>query len=59
MPTGILVIENGTMIESGRHDELLRKSGRYAVVLSLAIARAGARRGGMTFSLSTPTTERR
>jgi ATP-binding cassette subfamily B protein len=26
----ILVIENGTMIESGRHDELLRKSGRYA-----------------------------
>jgi ATP-binding cassette, subfamily B, bacterial MsbA len=26
----ILVIENGTMIESGRHDELLRKNGRYA-----------------------------
>jgi len=26
----ILVIENGAMIESGRHDELLRKSGRYA-----------------------------
>jgi ATP-binding cassette subfamily B protein len=26
----ILVIENGAMIEAGRHDELLRKSGRYA-----------------------------
>jgi ATP-binding cassette subfamily B protein len=26
----IMVIENGAMIESGRHDELLRKSGRYA-----------------------------
>jgi ATP-binding cassette, subfamily B, bacterial MsbA len=26
----ILVIENGAMIESGGHDELLRKSGRYA-----------------------------
>ena len=26
----ILVIEDGAVIESGRHDELLRKSGRYA-----------------------------
>src|ERR1051325_7744270 len=26
----ILVIENGAMIESGKHDELLRKGGRYA-----------------------------
>ncbi len=26
----ILVIENGAMIESGRHDELLRMGGRYA-----------------------------
>jgi ABC-type multidrug transport system fused ATPase/permease subunit len=26
----ILVIENGAMIESGRHDELLRQGGRYA-----------------------------
>jgi ATP-binding cassette subfamily B protein len=26
----ILVIEDGTMTESGRHDELLRKGGRYA-----------------------------
>ena len=26
----IVVIEDGTIAESGRHDELLRKSGRYA-----------------------------
>ena len=26
----ILVIENGTVVESGRHDELLRQGGRYA-----------------------------
>ncbi len=26
----ILVIENGTVVESGRHDELLRTGGRYA-----------------------------
>src|SRR3954452_2892908 len=48
----ILVVENGTIAESGRHDELLRKGGRYSAfyrlqikeepdpVIPLAIARA-------------------
>ena len=26
----ILVVENGAVVESGRHDELLGKGGRYA-----------------------------
>jgi ATP-binding cassette subfamily B protein len=26
----ILVVENGAVVEAGRHDELLRRSGRYA-----------------------------
>jgi ATP-binding cassette subfamily B protein len=33
----IVVIENGTAVESGRHDELLRKSGRYAAFSRLQI----------------------
>ena len=33
----ILVIENGAIAESGRHDELLRKGGRYAAYYRLQI----------------------
>jgi ATP-binding cassette subfamily B protein len=33
----ILVVENGTIVESGRHDELVRKSGRYAFFYGLQI----------------------
>ena len=33
----ILVVEGGAIVESGRHDELLRKSGRYAAFYRLQI----------------------
>jgi ATP-binding cassette subfamily B protein len=33
----ILVVENGTVVESGRHDELLRKGGRYAAFYRLQL----------------------
>jgi subfamily B ATP-binding cassette protein MsbA len=33
----ILVVESGSIVESGRHDELLRKSGRYAAFYRLQI----------------------
>jgi ATP-binding cassette subfamily B protein len=33
----IMVVENGTIVESGRHDELVRKSGRYASYYRLQI----------------------
>lgn len=33
----ILVVEGGTIVESGRHDELLRKGGRYAAFYRLQI----------------------
>ena len=31
----ILVIENGAIAEAGRHDDLMRKSGRYAAFYGL------------------------
>src|SRR6185437_2679196 len=34
----ILVVESGAIAESGRHDELLRKGGRYAAFYRLQIA---------------------
>ena len=43
----ILVVEDGLVVESGRHDELLRKGGRYALFYRLqlhgAVARARTR----------------
>ena len=33
----ILVLENGAIVEAGRHDELLRKGGRYAAFYRLQI----------------------
>ena len=33
----ILVVENGTIAESGRHDELLRQGGRYSAFYRLQI----------------------
>ena len=33
----ILVVENGLVVESGRHDELLRKGGRYAAFYRLQL----------------------
>ena len=33
----IMVVEGGTIVESGRHDELLRKGGRYAAFYRLQI----------------------
>jgi ATP-binding cassette, subfamily B, bacterial MsbA len=33
----ILVVEGGLIVESGRHDELLRKSGRYALFYRLQL----------------------
>ena len=38
----ILVVENGVIVESGRHDELLRKGGRYAAFFRLQIREQGA-----------------
>ena len=39
----IYVVENGRALESGRHDELLRKSGRYALFYRLQLKEQEAR----------------
>ena len=38
----ILVVENGLVVESGRHDELLRKGGRYASFYRLQLKEQSA-----------------
>jgi subfamily B ATP-binding cassette protein MsbA len=38
----ILVVENGRVVESGRHDELLRKGGRYASFYRLQLKEQSA-----------------
>jgi ATP-binding cassette subfamily B protein len=37
----ILVIEDGVVVETGRHDELLRKDGRYAAFFRLQQRESG------------------
>jgi ATP-binding cassette subfamily B protein len=39
----ILVVEGGQVVESGRHDELLRKGGRYALFYRLQLAQQETR----------------
>ena len=39
----ILVIEAGQVVDSGRHDELLRKGGRYALFYRLQLQHQEAR----------------
>ncbi|MEA2937768.1 MAG: ATP-binding cassette, subfamily bacterial, partial [Alphaproteobacteria bacterium] len=38
----ILVIEAGEVVEAGRHDELLRKDGRYAMFFELQFKKQAA-----------------
>jgi ATP-binding cassette subfamily B protein len=38
----ILVVDGGRIVESGRHDELLRKGGRYAAFYRLQVREQGA-----------------
>jgi ATP-binding cassette subfamily B protein len=47
----IFVIEDGTVVESGRHDELLRKSGRYASFYRLQLRDQEPRLAGATASV--------
>jgi ATP-binding cassette subfamily B protein len=35
----IVVLENGTIVESGTHDELLRLNGRYASLFEMQAGR--------------------
>jgi len=38
----IVVVENGNIVEAGRHDELLARDGRYGRVYSLQMQSPGA-----------------
>jgi subfamily B ATP-binding cassette protein MsbA len=50
----ILVIDGGQVVESGRHDELLRRGGRYASFHRLQLKPEEPRAEGVTHSLSAP-----
>ena len=54
----ILVVEGGAIVEAGRHDELLRKGGRYAAFYRLQVREQAAptrsRRLASTLDLETP-----
>ena len=44
----ILVVEEGRIVERGRHDDLLALGGRYADLYRTQFARAAAADGGAT-----------
>jgi hypothetical protein len=53
----ILVVENGVVVESGRHDELLAKGGRYASLYRLQLKEQPAAPEPLILPLIPPVTE--
>jgi hypothetical protein len=43
----ILVVEDGIVVESGRHDQLLRQGGRYALLYRMLFRDQAAAHGGV------------
>ena len=49
----ILVVENGTVVEEGRHAELLRRNGRYAAFYRLQLEKSESQADGHSASAAT------